>query len=113
MILGSMLLIDTEVPVMQVSMSLVAGLSAVTAAITIFLVRAVMRSHHRKVLSGKEELIGKEGVVYSKEVSEKGGKVFVHGEIWNAWADEPLKKDEKIKIVEVKDLNLKVKKGRS
>ena len=110
MILGSMLLFDTEVPVMQVSLSLVAGLSIATAAITIVLVRAVLRSHRRKILSGKEELIGEEGVVYSKEVSEKGGKIFVHGEIWNARADEVIKKDERVKIVEMKDLSVKVKK---
>ncbi len=110
MILGSMLLFDSPLPMMRVSMSLVAGLSITTAAITIFLVRAVLRSHKRKVLSGKEELIGEEGVVYSETVSEKGGKVFVHGEIWNARAEEKIKKDEKIKVVALKDLSMKVRK---
>jgi len=109
MILGSMLLFDSPIPMMRVSVSLVAGLSITTAAITIFLVRAVVRSHQRKVLSGKEELIGEEGVVYSETVSEKGGKVFVHGEIWNARAEEKIKKDEKIKVVALKDLSMKVK----
>ena len=109
MILGSMLLFDSPIPMMRVSISLVAGLSITTAVITIFLVRVVLRSHHRKVLSGKEELIGEEGIVYSETVSEKGGKVFVHGEIWNARADEKIKKDEKIKVVALKDLNMQVK----
>lgn len=113
MILGSMLLFDSPVPVMRVSMSLMTALSITTAAITIFLVRAILSSHQRKVLSGREELIGEDGVVYSKEVSGKGGKVFVHGEIWNAWADENIKEGEKIKIVEMKGLNMKVIKERS
>ena len=108
MILGSMLLFDSS-STLGVSLSLIAGLTAVTAAITIFLVRAVMRSHQRKVLSGKEELVGAEGVVYSETLSPDGGKVFLHGEIWNAWAQEVLKKDEKIKVVEVEGLTVKVK----
>ena len=96
-----------------ISPSMIVGLTMTTAAITIFLVRAIMRTYRGKVMSGKEELIGEEGVVYSDAVSEKGGKVFVHGEIWNARADEIIKKDERIKIVALKDLNLKVKKVHS
>jgi len=109
MILGSMLLFDSSTTI-GVSVSLIIGLTAATAAITIFLVRAVVRSHRRKVMSGKEELLGAEGVVYSEVVSDQSGKVFLHGEIWNASSDEIIKKDEKIKVVEVKDLAVKVRK---
>ena len=94
---------------MRVDLSLIFGLSAATAGITIFLVRAVILSHKRKVLGGQEGLVGEEGRVVADITAKKEGKVFVHGEIWNAFSDEPIRKDEKIKIVEVKGMILKVK----
>ena len=38
------------------------------------------------------------------------GKVFVHGEIWNAEGEEDIKKGERVKVVGVKGLRLIVKK---
>ena len=93
-----------------ISPSMIVGLTVTTAVITIFLVRAVMRTYRGKVMSGKEELIGAQGVAYSETVSSDDGKVFLHGEIWNAVSDENIKKGEKIKVVEVKGLMMKVKK---
>ena len=96
-----------------ISPSMIVGLTMTTAAITIFLVRAIMRTYRGKVMSGKEELIGAQGVAYSETVSAADGKVFLHGEIWNAVSDENIKKGEKIKVVEVKGLMMKVKKVHS
>ena len=96
-----------------ISPSMIVGLTITTAAITIFLLRAVMRTYHGKVLSGKEELIGAQGVAYSETVSADEGKVFLHGEIWNAVSDENIKRGEKIKVVDVKGLMMKVKKVHS
>jgi len=59
---------------------------------------------------GTEELIGEQGEVYADFVNGKG-KVFIHGEIWNAISDEPLKKGEQVVVEEVKGMILKVKKA--
>jgi len=109
MILGSLLLFDSSLPAMRVSFSLIMGLTAATAGITIFLVRAVILTHKRKVLGGQEGLVGEEGRAVSEITSKKEGKVFVHGELWNAYADEPVRKDEKIRVLEVQGMLLKVR----
>jgi membrane-bound serine protease (ClpP class) len=60
----------------------------------------------RKALTGKEGLVGKIGVARTELNPE--GKVFVHGEIWDAEAQQDIPKGTKVKVSEVLD-NLKVK----
>jgi len=109
MILGSLMLFDTAAPTMRVSLSVILSFSLTTAALTIFLVRLVLLSHKRKSRSGQEGLEGEEGYAFSEIISQGEGKVFVHGEIWNAVADEPIGKDEKIIVVKVDGITLHVK----
>lgn len=109
MILGSILLFDSTLPFMRVSLSIILPFSLVTAAITVFLVQLTVRAHRKKVISGQEGLVGEQGEVYS-EILSGGGKVFVHGEIWNAASNEELKKGEKIVVLEVKGMTLVVRK---
>jgi len=111
MILGSMLLFDSSVPLMRVSISIILAFSITTAAITLFLVRAVITAHRAKVMGGQKGIIGEKGEVKVKIVTGKEGKVFVHGELWNAIADENIEKGSKIEIVEVDSMILKVKKA--
>jgi membrane-bound serine protease (ClpP class) len=51
-------------------------------------------------------LIGEIGVV--KERLEPGGKVFVHGELWNAEAPEPIEAGAKVRVIGVDQLVLRV-----
>ena len=110
MILGSLLLFDSSVPSMQVSRSLIFAVVIPTAGLTMFLVRAVLRSRKRKILGGQEGLVGEKGEVAQNIPVHGEGKVFVHGELWNATADESIKKGEKIVVHRVDGLVLKVKK---
>jgi len=110
MILGSMLLFDSPVPMMRVSLSLILSFSLTTAAITLFLVRAVITAHRAKVLSGKKGLIGEKGEAKTQLSAKKEGKVYVHGELWNAIADEEIKKGEKVIVEEIEGMLIKVKK---
>ena len=110
MIIGSMMLFDSTVPMMRVSMAIVLSFTLATAAITIFLVRLVILSHRRKAVSGKEGLADEKGYAYSDISPQKEGKVFVRGEIWNATAEEAIKKDDKITVVKVDGMTLLVRK---
>jgi len=111
MILGSLLLFDSPLPIMRVSFSLILAFSLATAGITVFLVQRVIHSHRQKVISGKEGLIGQEAEVKKPIVANsKEGKVYVHGELWNAFADENLNAGDKVIVSEVKGMKLKVKK---
>lgn len=108
-ILGSLLLFESAAPFMQLSLALILAFSLTTALITVFLVRLVLRVHSSKTISGKEGMINETGRAV-KTFSKGEGKVFVHGEIWNAVSDEGIKKDDKIIVTEVNGMTVTVKK---
>lgn len=108
MILGSLILFDSPYKIMRVSLMLAISFSLATAGITIFLVGAAIKAHKRQVMSGKEGLIGKVGQAETDIDVDKEGKVFIHGEIWNAVAHEKIKKGEKIKVVKLEGMCLVV-----
>lgn len=58
-------------------------------------------------VSGSEGLIGEDGVVETDILPE--GKIFVHGEYWEAFSDERIRKGEKVIVVSVEGMRLKVK----
>lgn len=109
MILGSMLLFESVDPIMRVSKSAILAFSLTTAGITLFLLRSVLRAHKNKVLGGKEGLIGAVGVAQTHVSAKHPGRVFIHGETWNAFSDEEIKKDQEVTVLEVLGLSVKVK----
>jgi len=109
LILGSMLLFDSVDPIMRVSKSVIYSFSLTTGAITLFLVYSVMHSQRAKIKSGKEGLIGQVAETQKPISPNRAGKVFVHGEIWNAISEDSIKKGEGATIVEVNGLTLRVK----
>jgi membrane-bound serine protease (ClpP class) len=67
-----------------------------------------IKAQFSKVKTGREGLIGEEGL--AKTDIQESGKVFVQGEIWNARSDEPIRAGEKVLIEKVEGLILKVRK---
>ena len=108
MILGSMLLFDSNLAVFRVSQSIIFAFTLTTAVITLFLARAAILAHRTTKMGGKDGLVGERGVVYSDIRAGKVGKVFVHGEIWQATALEDIKKGEKITVTKVDGMTLTV-----
>ena len=109
LILGSMMLFDSVDPVMRVSPTAITTLSIMTGIIIIFLIRLVLRSQRSKIHGGKEGLVGEVGEVVVNLTAGKKGKVYVHGELWNAVALEDIKKGEDVYIEDLEGLTLKVK----
>lgn len=103
---GSLMLIRAPQPFTGVSLSFILPVVIATALIVGFLVSLVIKSHSRHASTGKEGLIGKTGFV-EKDLDPRG-KVFVHGEIWEAESNEPLQKGTAIKVVGVEGMLLKV-----
>jgi len=112
LILGSMLLFDSVDPIMRVSRSLIYSFTLATGAITSFLVYSVMRSQRAKVTSGKEGLIGQIAETRKPISPKRKGKVFVHGEIWNAMSNDIINEGENATIVEVNGLTLTVERSK-
>ncbi|UCH12700.1 MAG: nodulation protein NfeD [Candidatus Omnitrophota bacterium] len=108
MVLGSVILIDSPYAFMRISIKVIIPVVVATAAITTFLAAVVIRTHRRRVKTGAEGLIGEQGKVI-KGLKPKG-KVFMHGEVWNAVSEEPVNKGETVEVIRVEGMRLMVKK---
>ncbi|MEJ5339591.1 MAG: nodulation protein NfeD [Aquificaceae bacterium] len=107
--LGSFILISPESPYGNIPISVIATMVGLTVAFFLFAGRLGLKAQKRKKMLGTEELVGEQGEVFTDFVQGRG-KVFVHGEIWNAISDEPLKKGEQVVVEEVRGMVLKVRK---
>ncbi|MBC7348372.1 MAG: nodulation protein NfeD [Candidatus Aminicenantes bacterium] len=109
LLLGSIMLIRSPIPELRPSLKYIIPVALGVSLVFIFLVYLVIRAHTKRTLTGKEGMVGETGRALTS--FEKEGKVFVHGEIWWAVADEPINRGDRIQVVEVKNnLTLKVKK---
>lgn len=97
MAFGSLMLIDSSEPYLQISRALIAATVAVSAGFILLASWLVVRTQRRPVNSGQEGMIGKRGLV-TKDIRGEG-KVFVHGELWNARADSEISKGSEIEVV--------------
>jgi membrane-bound serine protease (ClpP class) len=93
---------------MRVSMSVIIPAVVVSAAFFIFAVTKAINARLKKPSTGIEGLIGEVGIVSTPVARE--GKVSIHGEFWNAISEENIEKGEKVQVVGVTHLKLKVKK---
>ena len=106
-VMGSLMLIETDISFLQISWKVIAG---ATITITLFFVLAiglVYKAHRRRPTTGKEGLIGEEGVALTD--LNPDGSVEVHGEIWTASAEEPITKGQHVKVEEIDKERLKIK----
>lgn len=106
MTIGSLMLIKAPAPFTGVSLQIVLPIVVATAVIVLFLISLVLRTHSRRAVTGQEGLVGEIGTVEVPLQPE--GKIFVHGEYWDAWSNEPIEKGTKVKITAVKGLKVKV-----
>ncbi|MGB2908646.1 MAG: nodulation protein NfeD [Candidatus Aminicenantaceae bacterium] len=109
MVIGSIMLIDAPIPELKPSLKLIIPLALGISLIFIFLVVLAVRAHAQRAVTGREGLVGRIGE--ARTVLAPEGKVFVHGELWNAEAEEEIEKGAKVEVVEVRsNLSIKVKK---
>jgi membrane-bound serine protease (ClpP class) len=108
MILGSLMLIDSPAPFLQISLSAILGVTAATTAFFVFAIGAVFRAHRRQPATGREGLIGQAGVARTR--LNPDGLIFIRGEIWNATCPEGAEPGEQVEVTSVAGLKLKVKK---
>jgi membrane-bound serine protease (ClpP class) len=102
-----MMLIKSPIPEMKPSLKIIVPVAIGISLIFIFLTTLVVRAHMRKVTTGKEGILGEVGITQTD--LNPTGKVFVHGELWQAEADGFIPKGAKVKVTEVSGhLSLKV-----
>ncbi|MGQ9752576.1 MAG: NfeD family protein [Thermoanaerobaculaceae bacterium] len=105
-ILGSAMLIDTSIPSLRVGWGVILPTALVVAAVVIFLVSRVIQAHRSRPITGIEGMIGETGMAVSP--LNPLGKVFVHGEYWQALAKTTVAEGEAVRVVAVKGSQLEV-----
>jgi membrane-bound serine protease (ClpP class) len=106
MVLGAMLLIDSPVPEVRIQLGVALAIAIPFALITIFLVSLVLKASANKVVTGRDGLVGAVGRTVTELSPE--GKVFVHGEYWDAISSTPVPVGAHVRIVSVEGLRLAV-----
>lgn len=108
MAFGSLMLIDSSAPYLQISRAVIAATVSVSAGFILLATGLIVRTHRRLPTSGNEGMAGEVGTVV--HAIDGSGKVFVHGEYWQADADEPLAAGTPVEVVsKLTGLKLKVK----
>jgi membrane-bound serine protease (ClpP class) len=108
MTLGSIMLIDTPHDFLRISNTVIFPIVFTMGGIVVFLVTLVLRTQSRKSDVGQDGLVG---LIATAETDlSPEGKVFVHGEIWNARCSDSLEKGSKAKIVKVDGMTVVVEK---
>jgi len=103
LILGSFMLSKATAPFLRISFGLIISMSLATAAFF------VIKIQWKKPVTGREGLLGKIGIAKTDLTPE--GTIFIHGERWQASTKgESIKEGEEVEALEVKGLNLIVKK---
>jgi len=106
LVIGALLLVDAPVPEMRVRFLTALAVSIPLGVITVFLMTIALRARANKVVTGAEGLIGE--IAVAQTALTPAGKVFVHGEIWDAVASADVSAGEKVVVQKVDGLELKV-----
>ncbi|MGA7079351.1 MAG: NfeD family protein, partial [Terriglobales bacterium] len=104
--LGGLFLVDAPIPEMRVHLVTALAVSIPLGLITAFLMSIAVRARRNKIVTGKQGLIGEIGIAQS--LLAPAGKVFVHGELWDAVSTVPVPAGERIVVRQVDGLTLRV-----
>lgn len=107
-IIGSVMLMDTNLPAYQIALPIILALAVASVALLIFTLGMVYRSRRSEHVSGVETLVGE--IAEVEYVSRKRPLVRLQGELWHASCDEELRPGDRVIVLEVRDLSLKVEK---
>jgi membrane-bound serine protease (ClpP class) len=105
MVLGALLLVQGP-PEMRIRLSTALAVAVPFAAITMFLVSLVLRSRTAAVATGASGMLNEIGTARTELTP--AGKVFVHGEYWDALSSAPVPAGARIRVVGIKGLTLQV-----
>nr|WP_041355057.1 nodulation protein NfeD [Nitrosococcus halophilus] len=106
-VIGSVILLDTDVPGYEISWPLIIAAALTSAAFLFVVLSLAIRSQQRPVVSGREQMVGAVGKVTG--VSGDTATVRLHGELWSAQGTEPITLGQRVRVTGLEGLRLKVK----
>jgi membrane-bound serine protease (ClpP class) len=101
LVLGAVMLVDSPVPELRVRWLTAISVALPFSAITVFLLTIAVRARRNKVETGREGMVGQVGSAVTELAPS--GKVFVHGEYWDAVAPKPVPSGAAVRVVGVDD----------
>lgn len=109
--LGALMLVDAPIPQMQVHLLTALAVSIPFGVITVFLMSIAAKARANKVVTGSQGLIGEIGL--AQTALSPQGKVFVHGELWDAISSVNVASGQAVIVREVEGLRLRVDPGKA
>lgn len=106
LVIGGLFLVDGPIPQMRVHLLTAFSVGIPVGVIAIFLATLAMKARRSHVTTGAEGMIGELGVARTQ--LEPEGKVFVHGELWNATAMAPIAAGSRVRVARVDGLRVLV-----
>ncbi len=107
MVIGSVILIDTDVPGLVVSRPLIGAIALAGSLGLMAIIGIAVKARKRPVVSGREQLVGAVGTTLSD--FDQQGSVFVHSERWNAISRSPLREGQAVVVTGIDGLTLEVR----
>ncbi|HEV3511528.1 MAG TPA: nodulation protein NfeD [Candidatus Sulfotelmatobacter sp.] len=104
--LGGLLLVDAPIPEMRVHLVTALAISVPLGLITAFLMSIALKARRNKIVTGVQGLVGETGV--AQTALSPQGKVFIHGELWDALANSALPAGQLVVVRRVDGLTLQV-----
>ncbi len=106
-VVGSVILIDTDVPGFGIPIGLIAGVAAASAAFLIVVVGMAVGARRRPVVSGREAMVGSPGEVLYDFESE--GWARVQSETWRVTSSTSMKAGQRVRVAAINGLVLEVR----
>jgi membrane-bound serine protease (ClpP class) len=107
-VIGSIMLVDDPSGVLALSWKSIITVAGAFGLFVFGVLGYAVKAQMSKVKTGMEGLIGETGIAKTDIIGK--GKVSVHGELWEAKSDEPIKTGEEVIIIGIERLVIEVKK---
>lgn len=107
MLLGSLMLIKTDAPFLQLSWAVIIPVIGVAAVVSFAMVGMGVRAMRRRPVTGSEGMVGLVGV--AKTALSPRGRIAVRGELWEAMSEEPIEAGRMVEVTAIEGLKLRVK----
>jgi len=109
MVLGAVMLIDSQAPELQLGWPFIGGTVVALAAITVLLARLGIRAQMMRPVTGRAGMIAEVGKALSPIGPGAPGRVATHGEIWAAVSGEDINEGDQVRVVSVDGMRLHVR----
>jgi membrane-bound serine protease (ClpP class) len=96
-VIGAIMMFPSGTPGLELSPAVIVTAASVSVCLLVVALSMLLRSRKRRVITGKEALLGAEGEAVTWQDGE--GRIRIGGEIWRACATGPLQPGARVKVM--------------